>query len=65
MLGEHFFTDMEVWSHIGVHAVHASKSTLGMGEDAGGLKKREKVGERIEESAEAADLKARIYLITE
>lgn len=29
------------------------------------LTKRGKVGERIEESAEAADLKARIYLITE
>lgn len=38
---------------------------MGMGEDAGGLKKRGKVGERIEESAGAADLKARIYLTTE
>lgn len=65
VLGECFYTDMEVWSQIGVHAAHDSKSTLGKGEDAGGLKKRGKVGESIEESAGAADLKARIYLITE
>lgn len=31
VLGEHFYTAMEVWSHIGVHAAHASKSALGMG----------------------------------
>lgn len=41
------------------------KVDVGAEEEAGGLKKRGKVGERIEESAEAADLKARIYLITE
>lgn len=31
VLGECFYTDMEVWSQIGLHAAHASKSSLGMG----------------------------------
>lgn len=67
VLGEHFYTDMEV----GVVSYRGTCSTrfkVNVG-DGGGCWRFEEEGksrrERIEESAGAADLKARIYLITE